>query len=467
MAGARPTLTGVTDEASRGGLFTQSNIANPVSGADIEGNTVNDSTITLSITIDGNTQTGTFTTNQAADGTVALTFSGIGGGGTGGGNPVIRGALNDDQTMMVLTLEDLSTVSINISDLVTQTELNAAIAGIMTGGASTFLELTDTPTAFTTAGDQLRVNTAGDGLEFFTPAPPSGIMATDFASPDNTVDIQQGTGVINLQAQPLWEGNTGLNDNVGTAGARASSIILDASTGLVLNNDGSGNITIQAAGTPIPGPQMPQVSVPPATSALDPAPVTTVEFRPRTGDTVTAVTGVAATGPNGAIPTAMGDASGGIGTITIPAEMSGTMAGLNSPGDYTVTATVTTMGADGTTRDTPESETINRFIPFFQSRAEPTASNPGAASTSAWNTANGFTVDLPSNPSVDMGTIWIAVMTGTAGLPVATTRGTQAGFPVRVAHTGTIMIMLADGTMQEFNVFRMQGGQGQTINNFS
>ena len=40
MAGARPTLTGVTDDASRGGLFVQSNVANPVSGADVTGTVI-------------------------------------------------------------------------------------------------------------------------------------------------------------------------------------------------------------------------------------------------------------------------------------------------------------------------------------------------------------------------------------------------------------------------------------------
>ena len=463
MAGAQPTLTAITDDASRGGLFTQSNIANPVSGADVQGSTVNDSTITLSVTIDGTTQTGTFTTNQAADGTVALTFTGIGSGGTGAGNPVTGGALSDDGTMIVLTLQDLSTVSINVADLVTQAELDAAIAMVQTAmGATTFEQLTDTPNDLSTgAGQTLRVNAAGNAIEFYTPTQ-SGVMSTDFISPDDTVDIMQGTGAVELRAQPRLNGNTNLNDNVGAAGVRATSITLAADTGLILVNDGNDNITIQMAGTPLPGPQMPQVSVPPATSAADPAPTTTVEFRPRTGDTITAVTNVGVTGPNGAVPTATGDVNAGVGTVTIPSEPAGTMDGLNSPGDYTVTATVTTMGADGETRDVPESETINRFIPFYQNRDEPTTAVPGTASTTPWNTANGFTVSLPGTS-----TIWLAIQTGMAGLPVGTTRATQAGFPVRVVHTGTIMLPLADGTMQEYNVFRMQGGFNQTISNFS
>ena len=86
MAGAQPSLTAITDDASRGGLFVQSNVANPVSGSDIRGEVVNDTTITLSITINGDTQTQSFTTNQAAISTEAFDFTVAGGtGGTADG----------------------------------------------------------------------------------------------------------------------------------------------------------------------------------------------------------------------------------------------------------------------------------------------------------------------------------------------------------------------------------------------
>ena len=44
---ADPVLAATTDDASRGGLFARSNVANPVSGVDITGTSINDSTITL------------------------------------------------------------------------------------------------------------------------------------------------------------------------------------------------------------------------------------------------------------------------------------------------------------------------------------------------------------------------------------------------------------------------------------
>ena len=43
---ANPTLQGITDDASRGGLFARSNVVNPVSGVDVNGTVINDSTIT-------------------------------------------------------------------------------------------------------------------------------------------------------------------------------------------------------------------------------------------------------------------------------------------------------------------------------------------------------------------------------------------------------------------------------------
>ena len=55
------------------------NIANPVSGADAAGATVNNTMVTLTVDIDGNPQTGTFFVNHNEDQTVTLTFTGIGG----------------------------------------------------------------------------------------------------------------------------------------------------------------------------------------------------------------------------------------------------------------------------------------------------------------------------------------------------------------------------------------------------
>ena len=395
MAGAQPTLTGITEDASRGGLFDRSNVANPVSGADITGTTINDSTITLSVSIDGTVRTGTFTTNQAADGTVSLVFENIGTGGTptmGGGDPVTDGRLTNNNATLQLDLQSGTMVDINISELVTQDELTAAIAGIMTGpGVTTFLALTDVPNDYTgNAGRQLRVNTAETGLEFFLPNP-SGVTAADFSSADDTVVAAAGTGTdlgtVSLEARPSWIGNTGRGDNVGSTAQQATTVTLAADTGLVLNRDSAtGNITIQAA-TPAPPPAAaPTPSVPDPSSALGTptAMERTVIYSPRGTDMVTAVEMVSVMGPSGPItitPATDVSITGGVGSVVIP-EMAAT-----PPGEYTVNARVTTTSTDGETTTTDESSMIDRFIPYYQSRTEPMTEadiTGGTISTEGW-----------------------------------------------------------------------------------
>ena len=265
MAGAQPTLTGVTDEASRGGLFTQSNIANPVSGADVQGNTINDSTVTLQVTIDGTTQMGTFTTNQAADSTVALTFTGIGGGSsptTGGGDPVVRGDVIGTNLQLVLMSGD--TVDIDISSLTTDTELQAAIAALNI--PSTFFALTDTPNTIGGNGTLLGVV---NGALAFVPMPTANVAESSFSS-GGTIDIGPGTGgaTVNLESRPHWQGNTNNGDNVGSAGINATEIVLAADTGLILDNTG-GTVTIRMADPAPPAAQAPTASAPSANISID------------------------------------------------------------------------------------------------------------------------------------------------------------------------------------------------------
>ena len=101
MAGANPTLTAITTEASRGGLFDRSNVATPVSGSDIQGTIVNDSTISLTLNIDGTPHLFTFTTNQATDVTQTISFTTTGTGGTG--DSIVSGSFDPDTMILTLT----------------------------------------------------------------------------------------------------------------------------------------------------------------------------------------------------------------------------------------------------------------------------------------------------------------------------------------------------------------------------
>ena len=454
MAGANPSLTAITDDASRGGLFTQSNIANPVSGADAAGATVNNTMVTLTVDIDGNPQTGTFFVNHNEDQTVTLTFTGIGGTTMGGGNPVERGVVAGQN--IVLTRNDGSEVIIDASEFVTQGELTAALANV--SGVQTFLALTDTPGAYGAAGEQLVVNADGDGLEF-VPRDVASVAAGSFSSNDTTVVITQNGVQVDLSAQPEWTGNTNMGDNVGAAGVHAQNIILAADTGLILDNN-NGQVTIRLADTaPTPAGE-PTATTPPPSTALDPSPIQTIRVTPTGGtfDTTGGATPVrpTVTPPAGATPvTPMTtvDTNGGGATITIPG------GGTNAPGNYMVQIDTDTTSPDGMVTMDTISETIERFVPFFLSRNEITPTAMGTPSEAAWS---GSVTSIPGAGS----TLYVAALR--TQLPDATAFADISGFPVRVARVGTapIGVTLADASVVQFNVFRLQANPGATVSNF-
>ena len=465
MAGANPTLTAVTDDASRGGLFTQSNVANPVTGADAAGTTVNDSIITLQVSIDGVEATGMFSLNQQGDDTVRLVFTGIAGSGTGtgGGNPVERGFI-DAQDNIVLQRQDGSEVVIAAQDFVTQEELRIALGNIMTGGANTFADLTDTPDEITVADalQLVRVNAAGDALEFVTPTSGS-VAVSDFSSIDNTVVITDNSGVIDLEARPAWEGNAniapaGTTTVSGTNTVQVERLTLAADTGLVLVDNGAGAYTIQLAGTTPPPAGAPTATQPPPTSVFVASPPQIIQVTPTGGtfDTTGGATPVrptvtppAGTGP--ITPMTVVNPGGGSATVTIPA------GDTNDPGNYMVMIETDTTGPDGMVVMSTISETIERFVPFLQSRNEITPTNVGTASQAAWS---GEVTSIPGS-----GTLWIGVLE--TALPASTAFANIAGFPVRVSRVGTtpIAVPSASGTIS-MNVYRLQANAGVSITEF-
>ena len=285
MAGAQPSLTAVTDDASRGGLFVQSNVANPVSGVDVQGEVVNDSTITLSVTINGEVQTQTFTTNQAADSTESFDFTvATGAGGTG--DNVIGGEFNANTA--TLTLRRSIGSDINIGGFVFQDRTDDQVNDLIDARiAVTDIDaLRDVPT-IGTAGQVLSVNSTANGLVYADPSI-ALVSANSFSSMDNTVVITQNGAFVDLEARPAWEGNAntapaGTTTVIATDTVQVERITLAADTGLVLVDNGAGAYTIQAAGTTPPPAGAPTATTPPATSALDISPPQTIKVTPTGG----------------------------------------------------------------------------------------------------------------------------------------------------------------------------------------
>ena len=453
MAGAQPTLTGITQQASRGGLFDQSNVANPISGADVQGTVINDSTITLSITINGDTQTDTFTTNQAMDETLPFNFTiaNTGGGVATTDGVVDRGSF--DPATGILTLNRTNELpDVTITGFVFTPRTDQEINDLADA------RITANTTIVRSVNGQAPVDNTG-AITIAT-----GTVGLDNFESSNTVVFRAGTADANdisADARVRMQGNSGRGDNVMAAGVNATEIILDASTGLVLDNTGD-VVTIRAADAAPAEASTPTTVVPDPSSALDPVTVPTrIAINPQGTDTVTAIAPVdpstpLVTAPDGTAVTGVTtDVTAGTGAIIIPARET------NAPGNYMITSSVTTMSVDGETRTTTESDTLERFIPFFQSRSIPTNTSPGTISMERWPMSGSFNVVLPGT-----GLLYLAVADGLIADGVIF--ADQSGFPIRVSRPtpNTFTLNLADGTPQVFDIFRFPAGDGQTISNF-
>ena len=228
---------------------------------------------------------------------------------------------------------------------------------------------------------------------------------------------------------------------------------------MVLVDNGAGAYTIQAAGTTPPPAGTPTATQPPPSSALTPSPRQTIMVTPTGGtfDTTGGATPVRPTVmvPPGATPVApmtTVNPGGGSATVVIPG------GETNAPGNYVVDIMTDTTGEDGMVVTETISETIERFVPFFQSRDEITPTVTGTVSMAAWS---GELTSIPGG-----GTLYVAALQSV--LPDATGFANIAGFPVRVSRVGTtpIGITLADASVAQFNVFRFQANAGVTISNF-
>ena len=460
MAGATPTLTAITTEASRGGLFDRSNVANPVSGADVQGTIINDSTITLEFTINGEVQPSqTFTTNQAADSTLSFDFAIAGTGGTADG--VVTGGSFSGNTLTLTRSGNESDIVITGFDFTPRSDADINALADARIRASNISDLSNVDN-IGTAGQVAIVNVAGTGIAF-ADSPPATVSASAFSSMDNTVAITTQGNLVDLEARPAWIGNantapTGTTTVIGTDTVQVERITLAADTGFVLVDNGAGVYTIQAAGTTPPPAGAPTATTPDPSSALTTSPPQTIMVTPTGGtfDTTGGATPVrpTITPPPGATPvtpmTTVAD-NGMSATVTIPG------GAINNPGNYMVQIDTDTTGEDGMVVMNTISETIERFVPFLQSRTVITPTNTGTASEAAWD---GNVTAIPGG-----GTLYIGVLT--TALPDTTGFANITGFPVRVSRVGTapIGVPSPSGTIS-MNVFQLQANGGATISNF-
>ena len=452
MAGASPTLTATTDDASRGGLFVQSNIANPVSGADVRGEVVNDSEIVISISINGETQTQNFTTNQAAGSTESFSFTVAGTGG--GGEDAINGGTFSPTTQQLILTRPSGNDPVIITGFTLEDRTDAEINTLIDNqiAVTNIGALLDVEDNRGTAGQVLSVASDGNSLIYSDPAT-ARVVAGSFSSNDTTVVITQNGTQVDLSAQPEWTGNTNMGDNVGAAGVHAQNIILAADTGLILDNTG-GQVTIRLADQAPVSPGTPTATQPPATSALTPSPPLTIEVTP-TGGTFVGANPVrpTVTAPPGVTPITPDVTVSPTGAmVTIPA------GDANAPGSYAVDIVTDTTSSDGVVTTETISETIERFVPFFQSRGVITQTATGTASDAAWS---GGLTSIPGT-----GTLYIGALQSV--LPDDTAFADIAGFPVRVSRIGTapIGVTLADASVARINVFRFQANAGVSVTNF-
>jgi len=470
---ADPTLTATTDDNARGGLFVRSNVGNIVQGVDVSSGAANDTTVTLEVTIDGQTQMANFTLDNPQDQNPTLTFTGIGGSG-GGGNPVTGGMVDAAGDNIILTRENSTPITIPTGALINNTELTTRLAALSI--PTTFHQLTDTPSEMELdGGDGMFLSVNADGNIVLVPRPTSSVALNSFESSD-TVRFRAGTtdtNDISADARATWTGNTNRGGITGTV--NISSLTLDASTGLILEaiNATEGTYRLTTQGTaPAQGNAGVALTVPQTETAFTvPTPPSgTVNADP--GSTITMVTGsITNEDMSVNVPAStMIDTSGDRATITFPASTTDRGArDYGNDGVYTVTTmtTVTTPETTDNPRTITTMETFNRFVPFYQVRRATTPTTlahlqAGTESTAAYSNSVGFTANFPGTS----GNFYFAttVLTDTG---IDTADFGALNLRARVRHVGTVTGMDYGGDPLTYNVYQIAGVQnGQIYRNF-
>jgi len=453
---ADPVLAATTDDNSRGGLFVRSNIANPVSGADVTGTTINNSEITLQL---NGELVGTFTLNQDTPETfnfVVDTSSGGGNTPVGDGTRVAGGRLvGNDLILFTNNSPPVDLPPIDISGINTNTQRTDAEINRLADDRITAANLVRTVN---------NVSPDNTGNVAIT----GGNTFGDTPTVNFTTDSV--TSEVTAQSFSPWTGNGGAGGNVtGAQTVNASRVVLAENTGLVLSNAG-GIITIQRANT---AAERPAAQASDESSALDaPAPEDRrVVYTPQGTDTIMSFTNTRVTrtytppGGTEMTTTITGatetiDPSGLTATITIP------QTDASPPGDYRVRTTVTTRTTEGETMEYPEDNTIMRVIPYYQSRVDLTNEASFSASGTeesmlAFDPSGGFTSIAGNTP------LYLAA--DSRSLPSNFQFVTPGGSPfgLQIAHLRTISnIRLADGTMIDYNVFSVPVSGATRLENF-
>ena len=345
-------------------------------------------------------------------------------------------------------------VVFDLTQLVNQTELTAELDALaLRFGSTTFIGLTDTPSTLGSNGQILSVQS---GALAFTDPQTATVGVASFSSTDNTVEATANGAQVNLEAQPTWIGNANLGGVTGAV--NATSITLDAATGFILRDNGSGSYTIttpQAPPAEASAPNVPQI---PASTAINPS--------PEISESVTAEGGTFAntgdvtatlTDPGGnpvVIPTPVIAGGGGSATVTIPA------GDANAPGDYTLTVMTTTTSPDGMVRMDTVNRNVDRFIPFFQSRSPITdVTNTGVTASDA---AFGGSLTAIAG----RGRLYFLVEQSLLASTISQAQ-TNAGFPTNVGSGDAVTVTLADGTTRTFNQFITPVNGGVQLVSFS
>ena len=323
---AVPSVVGTTEDASRGGLFSRTNLANPISGADVNGVAINDSTIMITLTdSEGNVQTEMFNLNQPNDVTLAFTIPAGTGSGTGTDTTY---SLSIDNNVITLTDNFGRTSSVTLPDDISglnEAEVNALI------------------------------NTAIGNLNV-------GVLTVNGNAPDAAGNID-----VALSASLLYA--AGQATTIGTHDTTFNSLVVDANTGLELRADGDG-VRLQRFTMRVPtDPGSTDTVVPPPPSVFSPATPTMIDI------VLTDVMPVAPTdvtvmvtrdgNPIAVTPDVTVTGGDDIDVVIPPAD-------TDDPGDYEVTTTVdiTPTDPDGNDDDIVVTERFDRVIPFAVSRTE-------------------------------------------------------------------------------------------------
>ena len=428
---ANPTLQGITDDASRGGLFARSAVANPVSGADINGVAINDSMITIDI----NGMTQSFTLNQASSDT--LTFTVAGGttpGGGAGGASIFASASFDNNILTLIGNTPQPNITVDLNSFATDAELAALRALIPTNIG----DLSDVPSTRGTTGQILAVNSDGDGLTYVDPATAS-VSASSFSNSGNVTFTADGA-LVQGDAALLWANGAGVS---GTNTFNGIALNPNSNLQFVASGDG---VVIQA----IPAaPMAMDTPVPPSNAFVPEVPMTMIEISggTRNGNPTGTLTGPGVSDSNIMI------SPGGTDTEV---EVSFPDSNMLPPGDYEIETTQPiTPDVPGGPTSVTSMTPVMRIIPFFQSRTDLTTSAQVLASTAssaAWS--NSLTAIAGT------GVLYFAVLASelaaTSGVVYAMS---NTGFPVRYASLREVTVT-GSGQTQTYRIFRAPANAG-------